>query len=128
VPWAEPGSQFTALFERLAIDLLREGSITGAVGLLRISGEEGWRIKARAVKRGRARRRAEVVARLGVDEKAIAKRHRYLTIVADLEQSRVLYLADDRKQETLRAIHADASAGSGRQHRVRQVPRRQASA
>jgi len=101
VPWAEPGSQFTALFERLAIDLLRECSITGAVGLLRISWDEGWGIKARAVKRGLARRGAEVVARLGVDEKAIAKRHRYLTIVADLTQSRVLYLADDRKQESL---------------------------
>jgi len=25
VPWAERGSQFTALFDRLAIDLLREG-------------------------------------------------------------------------------------------------------
>jgi transposase len=101
VPWAEPGSQFTALFERLAIDLLRECSITGAVGLLRISWDEGWGIKARAVKRGLARRIPEVVGRIGVDEKAIAKRHRYLTIVADLEQSRVLYLADDRKQESL---------------------------
>jgi len=101
VPWAEPGSQFTALFERLAIDLLRECSIAGAVGLLRISWDEGWGIKARAVKRGLVRRGAEVVGRLGVDEKAIAKRHRYLTIVADLEQSRVLYLADDRKQESL---------------------------
>ena len=30
VPWAELGSQLTALFERLAIDLLRECSITGA--------------------------------------------------------------------------------------------------
>jgi len=101
VPWAEPGSQCPALFERLAIDLLRECSITGAVGLLRISWDEGWGIKARAVKRGLARRGHDVVARLGVDEKAIAKRHRYLTIVADLEQSRVLYLADDRKQESL---------------------------
>jgi len=35
VPWAEPGSQFTALFERLAIDLLRECSITGARGQMR---------------------------------------------------------------------------------------------
>ena len=101
VPWAEPASQFTALFERFAIDLLRECSITGAVGLLRISWDEGWGIKGRAVKRGLARRGHDVVARLGVDEKAMAKRHRYLTIVADLEQSRVLYLADDRKQESL---------------------------
>jgi transposase len=101
VPWAEPGSQFTALFERLAIDLLRECSITGAAQLLRISWDEGWGIKARAVKRRLARRGQEVVGRIGVDEKAVAKRHRYLTIVADLEQSRVLYLADDRKQESL---------------------------
>jgi transposase len=101
VPWAEPGSQFTALFECFAIDLLRECSITGAVGLLRISWDEGWGIKGRAVKRGLARRGHDVVARLGVDEKAMAKRHRYLTIVADLAQSRVLYLADDRKQESL---------------------------
>src|SRR5262245_43444482 len=101
VPWAEPDSQFTALFERLAIDLLRECSITGAVRLLRISWDEGWGIKARAVKRGLARRGHEIVTRLGVDEKAIAKRHRYLTIVADLDQSRVRYLADDRKQASL---------------------------
>ena len=93
----EPGLQFTALFGRLAIDLLREGSITGAVRLLRISWDEGWGIKARAVKRSRARRGPEVVARLG----AIAKRHRHLTLVADLEQSRVLYVADDRKQASL---------------------------
>jgi transposase len=101
VPWAEPGSQFTALFERLAIDLLRECSVKGASGLLRITWDEAWGIKGRAVRRGLARRGQEVVAHLGVDEKAIAKRHRYLTVVADLDRSRVLYLADDRKQESL---------------------------
>jgi transposase len=106
VPWAETGSQFTALFERLAIDLLRECSVTGAVRLLRITWDEGWGIKGRAVKRGLARRQQDAVARLGVDEKAIAKRHRYLTVVADLEQSRVLYLADDRKQESLDSFWA----------------------
>ncbi len=67
--------------------------------LLRITWDEAWGIKARAVKRGLGRRQEEVVAHLGVDEKAIAERHRSLTVVADLEWSRVLYLADDRKQE-----------------------------
>jgi len=60
LPWAEPGSQFTALFERLAIDLLRECSVTGAARLLRITWDEAWGIKGRAVKRGLARRRQEV--------------------------------------------------------------------
>ena len=101
IPWAEPGSQFTALLEQFAIDLLRECSVQGGADLLRITWDEAWGIKARAVARGLARRGREVVARLGVDEKAIAKRHRYLTVVADLERSRVLYLAEDRKQESL---------------------------
>jgi transposase len=101
VPWAEPGSQFTLLLERLAIDLLRECSVHGAAAILRISWDEAWGIKARAVARGVARRGQEVVAHLGVDEKAIAKRHRYLTVVADLARSRVLYLGDDRNAESL---------------------------
>jgi transposase len=41
-----------------------------------------------------------------VDEQAIAKRHRDLTVVADLDRSRVLYLADDRKQESLAGFWA----------------------
>jgi transposase len=101
VPWAEPGSQFTTLLERWAIDLLRESSVRGAARLLRITWDEAWGIKERAVRRGLARRQAEVVGHLGVDEKAIAKRHRYLTVVADLNRQRVLYLAEDRKQESL---------------------------
>ena len=101
VPWAEPGSQFTAWFERLAIDVLRECSVTGAAGLLRLTWDEAWGIKERAVARGLSRRTQDVVPHRGVDEKAIAKRHRYLTVVADLEQSRVRYLAEDRKQESL---------------------------
>src|SRR5262249_10742095 len=65
VPWAEPGSQFTALFKRLAIDLLRECSIIGTGRLLRITWDEGWGITTRAVTRGLARRQQEVVSRLG---------------------------------------------------------------
>ncbi|WHZ15312.1 MAG: Mobile element protein [Nitrospira sp.] len=101
VPWAEPGCQFTAWFERLAIDVLRECSVTGAAGLLRITWDEAWGIKARAVARGLSRRTQDIMPHLGVDEKAIAKRHRYLTVVAALDRSRVLYLAEDRKQESL---------------------------
>ena len=52
VPWAEAGSQFTAWFERLAIDVLYECSVKGAAELLRLTWDEAWGIKERAVARG----------------------------------------------------------------------------
>jgi transposase len=101
VPWAESGSQFTALFERVAIDLLRECSVAGAADLLRISWDEAWGIKERAVRRGLSRRAMGEVKHVGVDEKAVAKGHTYLTVVADLDRGQVLYLAEGRKGESL---------------------------
>jgi len=98
VPWAEPDSRFTRLLERLAIDLLLECDVSGAAGILGLSWDEAWGIQERAVKRGHARKGERVVTQIGVDEKAAAKGHRYLTLVCDLEQGTVEHIADDRKQ------------------------------
>src|SRR5213593_3504574 len=83
LPWAEARARFTTLFERLAIDVLKETDVRGATRILRISWDEAWEIKRRAVARGRARRRPQAPARLGVDETAIARGHDYLTLVSD---------------------------------------------
>ena len=56
VPWAEANSRFTELFERLAIDLLRDCSIQAARKHLRLSWDECDHIKEKAVKRGLARK------------------------------------------------------------------------
>jgi transposase len=58
LPWAEPWSRFTALFERLAIDVLCECDVAGAAGLLRLSWDEAWHLVARAVARGLGRKAA----------------------------------------------------------------------
>jgi transposase len=55
----------------------------------------------RAVERGLARRQAQEIPQLGVDEKAFRKGHKYLTLVNDLKQNRVLYVAEDREQSSL---------------------------
>ena len=101
LPWAEPRARFTTLFERLAIDVLRETDVKGATRILGISWDEAWEIKRRAVARGRARRRPQAPARLGVDETAIARGHDYLTLVSDLTTGTVAYLAEERKQASL---------------------------
>jgi transposase len=101
VPWAEPGSQFTAMFEALAIDWLKQASIIAVARHLRISWDEAAGIQSRAVKRGLARREQVSPRYVGVDETSFQKRHEYVTVVSDLERTRVLYVADDRTQASL---------------------------
>lgn len=105
VPWAEPGSRFTLLFERLAISWLRESTPSAVARRLSLSWDEAEGIMQRAVRRGLVRRTTESastpVTRIGIDEKSFLKRHQYVSIVVDLDRKRVLHIADDRKAESL---------------------------
>ena len=106
VPWAEKYGRFSRLFERLAIDVMQECSISGACHLLRISWDEADGIKQRAVKRGLERKTPVVMPRLCVDEKGMGHGHSYLTIVARAEARRttVEYVGEGRQQSSLDAF------------------------
>ena len=94
VPWAEKNSRFTALFERLAIDvLLGCQNQTKAKELLGLSWDEAHLIMEKAVERGLQRRSEGGITHIGVDEKGFLKGHRYATILSDLDNARVLDVA-----------------------------------
>jgi len=76
LPWAEPSSRFTALFEGPAIEWLKEASQQAVAGQMGLSWEEIHGIMERAVERGLERRQAEKIEQIGVDEKAYRKGHR----------------------------------------------------
>jgi len=104
VPWAEPGSRFTALFEALVIDWLKEASITAVADQLGLSWDEASGIQGRAVERGLRRRKRRLTPEIGVDETAFARRYEYVTLVNDLERGEVLHVADDRRQDSLESF------------------------
>jgi len=101
VPWAEGGSRFTALFEAIAISLLKVASLSDVAKVLRISWEEASGIMERAVKRGLKRRVALPVKALAIDETSFQKRHEYVTVLFDRERDCVIDILDGRKKETL---------------------------
>jgi transposase len=105
VPWALPGARVSLAFETHAIDTLLEADVLGAARLLRISWDEAWGIMERAVARGLKAKKRRIIARLGVDEKAVAKRHRYVTLVSDLDRGTVEFIANDRKIASLDAYY-----------------------
>ena len=101
LPWAEPSSRFTALFEALAIEWLKAASQKAVGKQLGLSWDEIHGIMERAVRRGLQRREAENIAKIGVDEKAFRKGHNYFTLVNDLVRGRVWYVAEGRQQSSL---------------------------
>ncbi len=107
VPWAEPGSGYTALFEALVIDWLQEASTAAVSRLMRLSWNAIDGMMQRAVKRGLSRREKQCVRQIGIDETAFKKRHDYVTIVSDQQAGTVLHVGSDRKKATLKAWYDD---------------------
>ncbi|MCU7895859.1 MAG: transposase family protein [Candidatus Thiodiazotropha sp. (ex Lucinoma aequizonata)] len=110
VPWAEPGTGFTAMFEALVIDWLKEASISAVSRLMGLSWNAIDGIMQRAVKRGLARREEINPTHIGVDETAFRKRHDYVTVVSDQDTGTVLHVDKERKKATLKGNYSAHSA------------------
>lgn len=106
LPWAAAGARFTHMFEALAIDVLLAANVKRAAQLLRITWDEAWGVMARAVSRGRLAKACAVPEHIGVDEKAIAKGHQYMTVVCDLKAGTVEYVGQQRTEQSLAAYFA----------------------
>lgn len=105
VPWADAHSRWTLLFESFAIIVLQSTSnITRAMALLRIGWEQAQAIQKRAVERGLARRKEEMVEYVGIDEKSFLKGHRYASLMTDLDKGRVLDVVEDRTKESAESL------------------------
>ena len=109
LPWALPGSRFTLGFEKHAIDTLLEADVLGTSRLLRLSWDETWGLMTRAVDRGLKAKRRRVIPYLGVDEKSVAKRHRYVTLVGDVDRGTIEFVSFDRKKGSLDAFYQSLS-------------------
>ncbi len=105
VSWAEPGSRFTLLFERFALEVIRAArSLTQACDLLGLDWDAVQRIMDRAVKRGLQRRKLEGLAYVGIDEKSFGSGQSYISLLTDLDQSRVLEVMEGCDQGTAQAL------------------------
>ena len=101
VPWADKHSRFTIMFEAFAIEVLQAASsVSKAAELLKLSWHTAHAIMGRAVDRGLKRRTEEPVRYVGIDEKSFGRGQDYVSLMVDIDQSRVVEVAKDRSAES----------------------------
>jgi transposase len=105
VPWAGKNSRFTLMFEAFAIRLLQAAETVGSgAWLLRLDWHSAHQIMERAVQRGLERRQMERVRLVGIDEKSFGRGQDYISLMSDLEQSRVLEVVPERTAEVCQEL------------------------
>jgi transposase len=109
VKWAQPGSGFTLLFEAMALLMVRDMPFLTASRLMHVSDDCLLRIAKRYVDQGRERDDMSDVTQIGIDETACASGHNYVTVVADVKNSRVLHVAKGHDIKALEASLSDLS-------------------
>ena len=105
VPWAERYSRVTLLMEAFVIKLLQVCPTTqGVCDLTRLAWSTVNGIMVSAVERGMLRRVEEDIPHLGLDEKSSERGHSYVSILTDIDRSRVLDLVPERKLEAAKSL------------------------
>jgi transposase len=97
IPWAESLSRTTLLFERFAIDLLLASKNQTKISeILRINFDTLHHIMKKAVKRGLEQRADEDIQYIGIDEKSMKKGHKYISVLSDSKNRRVIDVSENR--------------------------------
>ena len=111
--WAGRLAGFTLLFEALIMAMCREMTFAAVSRLVGLSWHQVVAICKRYVELGLEQADFSAVTRLAADETSKAKGHDYITLVADADQHRVLFVTEGRDADTIKAFAADFTAHGG---------------
>ena len=102
VPFADPRRSYTSAFERYALELSRRMTIRDVAMHLDVSWDVIKDIQKRDLGRRYAKPKLKHLRRIAIDEIAVAKGHRYLTVVLDLDSGAVVFVGDGKGADALK--------------------------
>src|SRR4051812_23948963 len=101
VPFADPRRSYTKAFERYALELGRRMTIRDVAVHLDVSWDLIKDLQKRDLSRRFAKPKLKHLRHLAIDEISIAKGHRYLTVVLDLDSGAVVFVGDGKGAKAL---------------------------
>ena len=121
VPWGRRDSGFTLLFEAFIMTLASQMPVLAIARLVKEHDTRLWRIVHHYVEKARSEQDHSEVERVGIDETASRRGHRYITTFADLSRARVLFATPGKDASTLRAFCEDLEAHGGSSQQIADV-------
>jgi transposase len=115
--FADPKKHYTRAFERYALELSRRMTIKDVAKHLQVSWDTIKEIQANNLERRFGKPKLGRLQEIAIDEIAIAKGHRYVTVVMNLRSGAVVFVGDGKDADALkpfwkrlRASHAKVKA------------------
>lgn len=102
VSFADPRRSYTSSFERYALELGRRMTIRDVALHLGVSWDVIKDIQKRDLSRRYAKPKLKHLRQIAIDEIAVAKGHRYMTVVMDLESGAVVFVGDGKGADALK--------------------------
>jgi transposase len=102
VSFADPRRSYTKAFERYALELSRRMTIRDVARYLNVGWDLIKEIQKRDLSRRYAKPKLKHLRYIAIDEIAVAKGHRYLTVVMDLESGAVVFVGDGKGADALK--------------------------
>ena len=121
VPWARPRSGFSLLFEALIMTLAKEMPVAAIASLVGEHDTRIWRVLHYYVDEAREEADHAEVERIGMDETASRRGHNYITLFYDLDEKRLLFGTEGRKQGVVSEFAADLRAHGGDPDQIKQT-------
>jgi transposase len=102
IPFADARRSYTHCFERYALELSRRMTIRDVAVHLDVSWDVIKDLQKRDLSRRFAKPKLKHLRRIALDEIAVAKGHRYVTVVLDLESGAVVFVGDGKGADALK--------------------------
>ncbi len=101
IHFAEPQKRYTRSFERYALDLSQHMTIEDVAKHLQVGWDTIKDIQAHSLQRRFGKPKLHKLRQIAIDEIAVGKGHRYLTVVLDLLSGAVVFVGDGKGVEAL---------------------------
>ncbi len=119
--WAGRLAGFTLLFEALIMLMCREMTFTAVSRLVGLSWHQVTAICKRYVDLGLEQADFSEVKRLAADETSKARGHDYITLVADADERRVLFVTEGKDAKTIKEFVENFSVHGGNPEAIESI-------